>query len=133
MEIDNKLSWSPHIDKFMQELQEKDWSFEENATPSPQSTRGNLFQKTVVSGVSYCIPVWGACTPPLFNNLEEIHTKAARLIHDLPRDRDNTYILQKANWLPLSHMYKKAILNQVHQAFYQVEGRNTFLHYTLIS
>ena len=51
--------------------------------------------------------------------LEEIHTKAARLIHDLPRDRDNTHVLQKANWLPLSYMYKKAILKYVHQAFYQ--------------
>ena len=26
---------------------------------------------------------------------------------------------QKANWLPLSYMYKKAILKHVHQAFYQ--------------
>ena len=70
-------------------------------------------------GVTYCIPVWGGCTAPLLNKLEEIHIKAARLIHDLPRDRDNTYILQKVNWLPLSYMYKKAILKHVHQAFYQ--------------
>ena len=81
------------------------------------STKGS--STTVVPGVTYCIPVWCGCTALLFNKLEEIHTKAARLIHDLPRDRDNTYILQKANLLPLSYMYKKAILKHVHQAFYQ--------------
>ena len=85
----------------------------------PPKVLEEIYFKTVVSGVSYCIPVWGGCTAPLFNKLEEIHTKAARLIHDLPRDQDNTHVLQKANWLPLSYMYKKAILKHIHQAFYQ--------------
>ena len=85
----------------------------------PPKVLEEIYFKTVVPGVTYCIPVWGGCTAPLFNKLEEIHTKAARHIHDLPRDRDNTYILQKANWLPLSYMYKKAILKHAHQAFYQ--------------
>ena len=85
----------------------------------PPNVLEEIYFKTVVSGISYCIPVWGGCTAPLFNKLEEIHTKAARLIHDLPRNRDNTHVLQKANWLPLSYMYKKAILKHVHQAFYQ--------------
>ena len=65
------------------------------------------FFKTVVSGVSYCIPVWGGCTAPLFNRLEEIHTKAATLIHDVPRDRDYTHVLQKANWLHYHTCIKK--------------------------
>ena len=85
----------------------------------PPKVLEEIYFKTVVSGVSYYIPVWGGCTAPLFNRLEEIHTKAATLIHDLPRDRDNTHVLQKANWLPLSYMCKKAILKYVHQAFYQ--------------
>ena len=85
----------------------------------PPQVLEEIYFKTVVPGVTYCISVWGGCTALLFNKLEEIHTRAARLIHNLPRDRDNTYHLQKSNWLPLSYMYKKAILKHVHQAFYQ--------------
>ena len=84
----------------------------------PPKVLKEIYFKTVVPGVTYCIPVWGGCTALLFNKLEEIYTKAARLIHDLPCDRDNTYILQKVNWLPLSYMYKKAILKHVYKAFY---------------
>ena len=62
----------------------------------PPKVLGEIYFKTVVPGVIYCIPVWGGCTAPLFNKLGEIHTKEARLIHDLPCDRDNTYILPKS-------------------------------------
>ena len=74
--------------------------------------------KTVVLGVTYCIPVWGGCTAPLFNRLEEIHTKAARLIHDLLSE-----ITPISFKKPIGFHYhtcvKKAVLKHVHQAFYQ--------------
>ena len=118
VEIDNKLSWSPHIDKLCKSYRKKLGALRRMPRLSPKVLE-EIYFKTVVPGVTYCIPVWGGCTAPLFNKLEEIHTKAARLIHDLPRDRDNTYILQKANWLPLSYIYKKDVLKRVHQGFYQ--------------
>ena len=118
VEIDNKLSWSPHIDKLCKGYRKKLGALRRMPRLPPKVLE-EIYFKTVVPGVTYCIPVWGGCTAPLLTKLEEIHTKAARLIHDLPRDRDYTNILQKVNWLPLSYMYKKAILKHVHQAFYQ--------------
>ena len=118
VEIDNKLSWSPHIDKLCKSYRKKLGALRRMRRLPPKVLE-EIYFKTVVPGVTYCIPVWGGCTAPLFSKLEEIHTKAARLIYDLPRDRDNTYVLEKASWLPLSYLYKKAILKHVHQAFYQ--------------
>ena len=95
IEIDNKLSWSPHIDKLCKSYRKKLGALRRMPRLPPKVLE-EIYFKTVVSGVSYCIPVWGGCTAPLFDRLEEIHTKAARLIHDLPRDRDNlgeTYVL----------------------------------------
>ena len=100
-----------HIDKLCKSYRKKLGALRRMPRLPPKVLE-EIYFKTVVSGVSYCIPVWGGCTAPLFNKLEEIHTKAARLMHDLPRDQDNTHVLQKANWLPLSYMYKKAILKR---------------------
>ena len=78
-----------------------------------------IYFKTVVSGVSYCIPVWGGCTAPLFNKLEDIHSKQPGLFTIYHATEITPMFYKKANWLPLSYMYKKAILKYVHQAFYQ--------------
>ena len=58
IEIDNKLSWSPHIDKLCKSYRKKLGALRRMPRLPPKVLE-EIYFKTVVSGVSYCIPVWG--------------------------------------------------------------------------
>ena len=38
----------------------------------------------ILPNITYCISVWGSCSMALFEDIEKLHTKAARQIHDIP-------------------------------------------------
>ncbi|KAK2550083.1 hypothetical protein P5673_029269 [Acropora cervicornis] len=57
IEIDNKLSWSPHIDKLCKSYRKKLGALRRMPRLPPKVLE-EIYFKTVVSGVSYCIPVW---------------------------------------------------------------------------
>lgn len=64
----------------------------------PTQLLEQIYFKTVISRVTYCIGVWGNCSLSIFNELENFHIKAGRIIHDVPPkvlDRD---ILDIINW-----------------------------------
>ena len=117
IEIDNKLSWSCHINNICKTYLKKLGAMK-RMPRLPSKILEEIYFKTVIPGVTYCISVWGNCSTPLFNKLEEIHVKAARFIHRLPSSNDNSTQLQKLKWQPLSHIYKRKILVQMHQIYY---------------
>ena len=47
-----------------------------------------VYFKTIIPSVVYCIFVWGNCSIPLFQRTEAIHTRAVRLVHKLPRETE---------------------------------------------
>eukprot|EP00794_Sanderia_malayensis_P020945 gene20947-22997_t len=46
------------------------------------------------------------------------HAKAARLIHNLPRDLSNDESLARANWQPISLLYKRRLLTLMYQIYH---------------
>ena len=69
----------------------------------PPKVLEEIYFKSIIPAVIYCILVWGKCSSALLNSLNPIHDRAARLIHD----QDD---LQSLNWLPLSYFYKRRLL-----------------------
>lgn len=118
VDIDCKLSWSRHIENLCKSYSKKLGALK-RMSRLPSRTLEEIYFKTVLPGITYCISVWGGCTTPLFNKLEEIHAKAARYIHRIPSATDNFKVLKQANWHPLSYIYKKSLLKHVHQVYYQ--------------
>ena len=57
-------------------------------------------------------------------DLELIHLRAARLIHELPRGMEDETVLINANWMLLKYFYCSRILNITHRAFYNLELDN---------
>lgn len=53
-----------------------------------------------------------------FKDLEIIHIRAARLIHNLPNSFKDSDILSKVGWMPLEYFYKFRILSIAHNAYY---------------
>ena len=52
----------------------------------------------------------GSCPPSTFNFIEAIHAKAARIVHHMPQDLNDSDSLKRVNWMPLSHIYNSRIL-----------------------
>ena len=81
--IDNQLSWSIQINHACKSYSKKVSAL--NCTNNlPKKVLEELYYKTVILAVAYFIAVWVNCSTLLFQNIEEIHARAARVIYDLP-------------------------------------------------
>ena len=48
----------------------------------PPKVLEEIYFKSIIPAVIYCILVWGNCSSALLNSLNPIHDRAARLIYD---------------------------------------------------
>ena len=56
----------------------------------PKKVKEQIYYKTVTPCItSYCIAVWGNCCPALFDKIENIHARAAKVIYKLPSEFPN--------------------------------------------
>ena len=83
-----------------------------------------IYYKTILSRVTYGISVWGNCSVPLFQRLEAIHTRAARFIYNLKKELSYEESLKRANWQPLSYIYKRRLLTIMHKVHYNTGDKS---------
>ena len=104
--IDNRLSWKPQVEavckKFLSKIR-----FLRRLKSLPTRTLEDIYYKRAISSVTYCIAVWDTTSAPVFNQLEKLHCKAAKLIYRLPSSTPDHEALQNANWMPISYIYKR--------------------------
>ena len=96
----------------------------------PKKVKEQIYYKTVIPCITYCIAVWGNRSPALFDKVENIHARTARVIHKLPSEFSNERSLAMANCQPLSYIYKRRILSVMHQIYYdntQSDIKNLFV------
>ena len=82
--IDNKLTWDKHISTTCKKFSSKLGALKRMKF-LPTNVLEEIYYKTVISGITYCISVWGNCSIALFQKLETIHSRAVRQIFNLPR------------------------------------------------
>ena len=78
--LDNKLSWSPHINQISCTFNAKITKLKRMKT-FDRSTLESLYFKTILPSTTYCISLW--VSSHLLSELEDSHIRAARLIHNL--------------------------------------------------
>ena len=76
----------------------------------PKKVLKELYYKTVIPAVAYCITVWGNSSTSLFQNIEEIHPRAARVTYNLPSQTSVEDSLMHALWQSISYIYKRRLL-----------------------
>ncbi len=84
----------------------------------PTNVLEEIYYKTVISGITYCISVWGNCLIASFQKLETVHSRAARQIFNLPRGYPDDISLTHAKWQPLSCIYKPSIIKWMHKIYF---------------
>ena len=61
----------------------------------------------ILPSITYILPVWGGClSKELFNTLEILHARAARIICNFPRDMPTEEVHSKSGWDSLFSKYK---------------------------
>ena len=113
--IDNQLSWSIQINHACKSYSKK-VSALKRMKYLPKKALEELYYKTVTPAVAYCIAVWGNCSTSLFQNIEEIHARAVRVIYDLPSQTSVEDSLMHAKWQSISYIYKRRLF--IHHAKY---------------
>ena len=85
----------------------------------PRSVRQDLYFKVILPSVTYGLILWcSCCNSALFQSLERLHCRAARLILNLPKDKAYAEVLQRDQWPTLSIYHKSAIFICFHKAFH---------------
>ena len=112
--IDNKLSWKAHVDKVVSKFNAKVKLLKRMRTLS-DNVLERFYFATIIPTVTYNISVWGQ--PNKFESLEEIHVKAAKIIHCLPNKLSTYETLDKVNWMPISYIYKRRLLSNAQGVF----------------
>ena len=89
VEIDYKLSWKPQVKaphiKFGGKLK-----FLKKFKALPSNVLEEIYFKGIVPSITYCIAIWGSCSPSTFYTLEQLHLKAAKLVCKLPTKTPDT-------------------------------------------
>lgn len=85
----------------------------------PKDVLINHYFKVILPSVTYSLVLWGSCVKAdLFNSLEQMHHRVARIIFNLPKDMRSLEVLRQADWHPLSYSYKLVLLKLMHKAFH---------------
>ena len=99
--IDNILKWNVQVKNIVKSYGAK-LSQIKRMKYLPKNVLVEIYYKSIIAKMTYCITVWGTCSPPLFEVLEHIHVRAAKLIYNIKDEKlTDEPILQKVGWRKL--------------------------------
>ena len=79
----------------------------------PPKLLEEIYFKTIILQLTYCIAVWGNCAVAMFTEIERLHLKVARIIRKIPEDILNCNVLDHIKWQDLGYLYKCRIAIEV--------------------
>jgi len=107
-DIDDKLNWSAHMKGLKKSFVNK-LSLIKKSRFLPKQDLLNLYFKVIIPAGTYGISVWGGTNrSDDFDSLERLHSRAARLIFNFPKDLPSVEALTRAKWDTLRTYYKQS-------------------------
>ena len=115
-----KLIWTPHMLELKKSFAKKLGLLKKSRFLS-RSFRQDLYFRVILPSVVYGLKLWGSCcNSDLFQSLERLYCRAARLIFNLPKDMASAEVLQRDQWPTLSIYCKSAIFICFHKALFHI-------------
>ena len=111
--IDNHLKWDIQVERVCKSFRAK-VSQLKRMSYLPIEVQEDIYFKTIISAVTYGILTWGTCSQALTTKLEQIHIRAAKIIHKLPKRIGDEDVLTNAKWTNLLYIYKRKLLTFMH-------------------
>ena len=76
-----------------------------------------IYYKTIIPSVLYDISVWGSCSPALMDDINRIHLRATRIIHNI-HNIPNDDIMNAPYWNSINLFYIKRLLVITYNIYY---------------
>jgi hypothetical protein len=84
----------------------------------PKNLLLDLYYKVILPSITYSLPIWGSASgSEQFECLEKIHTRAARIIYNFPRDLPSNEVHNKAGWHTLFTLYKVNLIKIMYKIY----------------
>ena len=108
MKLNCRLSWSEHFSQFRESFVHKVKAMK-RMKYLPVKTLQEIYFKTVIPSLTYCILIWGNCSTALFSSLESTHSRAAGIIYNLDSFISDAGCLLNSYWPSVSYFYKNSV------------------------
>ena len=111
--IDRGLKWNQQVKRVVKDFSAKLSQLKRLKFLSKKVLE-EIYYKSIVPCVVYSLSVWGTCSKTLFNEIEKMHERAAKLIYEVHNCEDP---LTTVGWKPLEHIYKRRIAILMHDIY----------------
>ena len=124
-----RLTWTKQHEKVMKSFSAKVKELKRFRC-LPRTVQEQIYYKTVITAIKYCIAVWGTVSNSHMDELDSLHAKAAKIIYNIKENCSDEVILQKANWESISYLYKRRLLTWMRQIYYDTCPSPITEHFT---
>ena len=83
----------------------------------PKPMLQDFYNKAILPSITYGILVWGSCNVTLFDRIEKMHARAAKIIYRLHWTTEAGEALLKAGWKSLGWHYKHRLVGLSHKCY----------------
>ena len=119
LQIDCNLCWNSNVSELILSFTQK-LNLLKSLYFLPTNAKLDFYFKVILPSINYGILVWGSCGKTLFNELEKIHVRAAKVILGLDWYTPKRDVLAKAKWFTLKTMYKQQLLFFSYKHYYNL-------------
>ncbi len=119
LQIDRNLSWNSHVSQLILSLSQK-LNLLKSLYFLPIQAKLDFYFKVVLPSITYGILIWGSCGKTMFNELERIHARAAKVIFGLDWYTSGKDVLAKVKWFTLNTMFKQQLLYLAYKSYYNL-------------
>ena len=118
MELDDEMKWSKHVLDLTKAFSQKI-----NVLKSlyflPKKVRLDFYHKVILPSLTYGIVLWGSCNKSLFDELEKMHVRAAKIIYCLDWNMPTNDVIIVYEWKTLKQIYLESLAKLVQKIYYQ--------------
>ena len=104
--IDENLRWQTHIDTLSKKIASGIGAIKRIRDFVPTSTLHCTYKALIQSQFDYCNIVWGNCGKTLFDRLQKLQNRAARVLTFTRYDADAKRLFRQLKWKDLSTQFQ---------------------------
>ena len=109
VEIDGDLNWNVHVKELIKSSSQK-LILLGSLYFLPTTAKADFYFKVILPSVTYGLVVWGSCGESLFDELEKIHVRAAKIIYGLDWHTPSDQVLAQSKWPTVKDLYEYRLL-----------------------
>jgi hypothetical protein len=119
LQVDRNLGQSNHVSDLILSFSQK-LNLLKSLYFLPINVKLDFYFKVVLPSITYGILIWGSCVKTLFDELERIHVRPAKVIFGLDWYTSGKDVLAKVKWFVLNSMFKQQLLYLAYKNYYNL-------------